>query len=155
MGYRLSCRYRHKKASKPKRSDERSGGCGLLCCGRVRFPCGAKDRCSRKLVLPFANFCSFVAKTCVAETARNLAARRSNQTAIGCIIKADKEGCLMHTDTDLCSLEHLPAFLTVEQLAVVLGVGRNTAYNFVRSNRIKNIRVGRQIRIPKSAVENL
>lgn len=61
----------------------------------------------------------------------------------------------MPTDSDLCGLENLPAFLTVEQLAVVLGVGRNTAYNFVRSNRIKNIRVGRQIRIPKSAVENL
>ena len=61
----------------------------------------------------------------------------------------------MPTDSDLCSLENRPVFLTVEQLAVVLGVGRNTAYNFVRSNRIKNIRVGRQIRIPKSAVENL
>ena len=61
----------------------------------------------------------------------------------------------MSADIDLSNIENLPAFLTVEQLAVVLGVGRNTAYNFVRSNRIKNIRVGRQIRIPKSAVENL
>ena len=61
----------------------------------------------------------------------------------------------MSADIDLSNIENLPAFLTVEQLAVVLGVGRNTAYNFVRSNRIKSIRVGRQIRIPKSAVENL
>lgn len=61
----------------------------------------------------------------------------------------------MSADIDLSNIENLPAFLTVEQLAVVLGVGRNTAYNFVRSNRIKNIRVGRQIRIPKSALEKL
>lgn len=61
----------------------------------------------------------------------------------------------MSADIDLSNIENLPAFLTVEQLAVVLGVGRNTAYNFVRSNRIKNIRVGRQIRIPKSALGKL
>ena len=61
----------------------------------------------------------------------------------------------MSADIDLSNIENLPAFLTVEQLAVVLGVGRNTAYSFVRSNRIKNIRVGRQIRIPKSALEKL
>lgn len=61
----------------------------------------------------------------------------------------------MPTKPDLRRLETLPAFLTVEQLAAVLGVGRNTAYTFVRSDRIKNIRVGRQIRIPKTAVENL
>lgn len=61
----------------------------------------------------------------------------------------------MQTKPDPRSLETLPAFLTVEQFAAVLGVGRNTAYTFVRSNRIKNIRVGRQIRIPKTAIENL
>ena len=61
----------------------------------------------------------------------------------------------MSADIDLSNIENLPAFLTVGQLAAVLGVGRNTAYNFVRSNRIKNIRVGHQIRIPKSALEKL
>ena len=34
----------------------------------------------------------------------------------------------------------------------VLDIGRNTAYELVRSGQIRNIRVGRQIRVPKDAV---
>ena len=50
------------------------------------------------------------------------------------------------------SYDELPLFLSVEQLAAVLGIGRNTAYNLIRSKRIFSVRVGRQIRIPKSAI---
>ena len=51
-----------------------------------------------------------------------------------------------------CSLDDLPLSLTVEDLAGVLGVGRNTAYELVRSNQIISFTVGRQIRIAKTAL---
>ena len=46
-----------------------------------------------------------------------------------------------------CSLDDLPVTLRVEELMPILGIGRNTAYELVRS-----IRVGRQVRIPKNAL---
>lgn len=50
------------------------------------------------------------------------------------------------------SLEDLPMVLRVEDLMPVLGIGRNTAYDLVRSGQIKSIKVGTQYRIPRSAV---
>ena len=34
----------------------------------------------------------------------------------------------------------------------ILGIGRNTAYELVRSGQIRSIRIGRKIRIPRDAV---
>lgn len=51
------------------------------------------------------------------------------------------------------SLEDLPLVLRVEDLMPILGIGRNTAYDLVRSGQIKSIKVGVQYRIPRSAVE--
>ena len=59
------------------------------------------------------------------------------------------------TDNTVTSLDDLPLFLTVEQTAAVLGIGRNTIYDMVRSGRIKSVRLGRQIRIPKSALNSI
>ena len=59
------------------------------------------------------------------------------------------------TDKPVTSLDDLPLFLTVEQTAAVLGIGRNTIYDMVRSGRIKSVRLGRQIRIPKSALNSI
>jgi excisionase family DNA binding protein len=42
--------------------------------------------------------------------------------------------------------------VTVEELSEMLKIGRNTAYELVRGNIVKNVRVGRSIRIPKDAV---
>ena len=50
------------------------------------------------------------------------------------------------------STEDLPLALTVEDLAKLLGIGRNSAYNLVHSGELKFVRIGRQIRIPKSAL---
>lgn len=50
------------------------------------------------------------------------------------------------------SLDELPLVLRVEDLMPVLGIGRNTAYELVRSGQIRSIRVGRQLRVPKDAV---
>lgn len=50
------------------------------------------------------------------------------------------------------ALSELPLVLSVQQLMEVLGIGRNTAYAMVRSGRIKSVRTGKQIRIPKEAL---
>lgn len=48
------------------------------------------------------------------------------------------------------SLDDLPLTLRVEELMPILDIGRNTAYELVRSGQIRSIRIGRQIRISKS-----
>ena len=53
------------------------------------------------------------------------------------------------------SMDQIPVVLTVEQLADILGIAQNTAYDFVRSGRIKSVRVGRQIRISKIDLTDL
>ena len=50
------------------------------------------------------------------------------------------------------SLDELPLALKVEDLMPILGVGRNTAYELVRSGQIRSVRIGRQIRVPRDAV---
>lgn len=49
-------------------------------------------------------------------------------------------------------LSDLPITLRVEELMPLLDIGRNTAYELVRSGQIHSVRIGRQIRIPRSAL---
>jgi excisionase family DNA binding protein len=49
-------------------------------------------------------------------------------------------------------LSDLPMTLRVEDLMPILGIGRNTAYELIRSGQIRSIRIGRQIRIPRDAL---
>lgn len=48
--------------------------------------------------------------------------------------------------------EDLPTILSIEDLMEFLGIGKNSAYNLVRSGQIKSIRIGRQIRITRESV---
>ena len=50
------------------------------------------------------------------------------------------------------SLDELPLAFRVEDLMPILGIGRNTAYELVRSGQIRSIKIGRQIRVPRDAV---
>ena len=50
------------------------------------------------------------------------------------------------------SFDELPMTLQVEDLMPILGVGRNTAYELVRSKQIYSVKIGRQLRIPKQAL---
>ena len=50
------------------------------------------------------------------------------------------------------SIEELPLVLNIEVLMVVLNIGRNSAYELVRSGQIRSFRIGTQIRIPRPAV---
>ena len=56
--------------------------------------------------------------------------------------------------TKFRSLDDLPLVLRVDDLMPVLDIGRNTAYELVRSGQIRSVRVGRKLRIPKQAVED-
>lgn len=44
---------------------------------------------------------------------------------------------------------------TVDELGRVLRVGRNQAYNAVRSGQVRSIRVGRRLVIPTAAIRQL
>ena len=50
------------------------------------------------------------------------------------------------------SFDELPLTLRVEDLMPILDIGRNTAYELVRSKQIYSIKIGRQLRIPKQAL---
>ena len=54
--------------------------------------------------------------------------------------------------TEYNSIDELPLVLRVEDLMPILDIGRNTAYELVRSGKIRSIKVGRQIRVPRDAV---
>lgn len=51
------------------------------------------------------------------------------------------------------SIDDVPLVISVSELAAILRISRNTAYEMVRSGQIQSIRTGTQIRIPKSALE--
>ena len=50
------------------------------------------------------------------------------------------------------SFEELPLTLRVEDLMPILGSGRNTAYELVRTKQIRSVKVGHQLRIPKQCL---
>ena len=44
----------------------------------------------------------------------------------------------------------IPLVLSVHDIARLLNVGRNTAYDLVNSGTLKSVRVGRQIRVSRA-----
>ena len=48
--------------------------------------------------------------------------------------------------------DSLPIVLSVPELAAVLQIGRNAAYDLVRTGQILCVRIGKTIRIPQSAL---
>lgn len=50
------------------------------------------------------------------------------------------------------SFDELPLTLRVEDLMPILGIGRNTVYELVRTKQIRSVKVGRQLRIPKQCL---
>lgn len=51
---------------------------------------------------------------------------------------------------DAQSENEIPLVLTVDDIARILGVGKNTAYSLVNDGVLHSIRVGRQIRISRA-----
>ncbi len=58
----------------------------------------------------------------------------------------------MEVERDPLTIGNCPTVLTVNELCRLLRVSRNTAYRYLRLKRIRFVRVGRQIRIPRDAV---
>ncbi len=48
--------------------------------------------------------------------------------------------------------ENYDDIMTVDQMAKALGIGRNSAYELINSNKVYSVRVGRKILIPKSSI---
>lgn len=59
------------------------------------------------------------------------------------------------TDGDARLLSTYPEFLTVDETAVVLRIGRSAAYAAVRSEQIPSIRIGHSLRVPRGWLEAL
>lgn len=45
--------------------------------------------------------------------------------------------------------------ITVEELAEALGVGRNMGYDLVRTRKVRSVRLGRRIVVPRTEVDRL
>lgn len=48
--------------------------------------------------------------------------------------------------------DQLPLILSVDELTKILGIGKNTAYDLIRCGRIRSVRIGHKIRIPKDSL---
>lgn len=48
--------------------------------------------------------------------------------------------------------DSLPLTLRVDEIMPILGIGRNNAYNLVRSGELRCLKIGRQYRIPRDAL---
>jgi excisionase family DNA binding protein len=53
------------------------------------------------------------------------------------------------------TLQELPDALTLPEVARVLRIGRNSAYEAVRRGEIKAVKIGRRLVVPKAAIERL
>jgi excisionase family DNA binding protein len=49
----------------------------------------------------------------------------------------------------------LPLVLTVEEAAKVLRIGRSSAYEAARTGQLPTVRIGRILRVPRSALEEM
>ena len=56
------------------------------------------------------------------------------------------------TSSNHRSFEAFPLTLRVDDLIPILGIGRNTAYELVRSKQIYSVKIGHQLRISKQAL---
>lgn len=59
------------------------------------------------------------------------------------------------TTTEVATLDQLPLMLTVEEVASILRVGRNTAYTAIADGSLPSIRIGSRIRIPRASLASL
>lgn len=50
------------------------------------------------------------------------------------------------------NFDDLPLVLTVENVSEILDISTNTAYELLRSGKLRSIKVGKQYRIPKAAI---
>lgn len=50
------------------------------------------------------------------------------------------------------NFDQLPLLITVDVLSDVLDISKTNAYNLVRSDKLKVVKIGKQYRVPKEAL---
>ena len=55
-------------------------------------------------------------------------------------------------NTSYKGIDDLPLALSIDDLMSVLKIGRSTAYDLVRTGKIRGVKVGHQIRIPREVL---
>lgn len=50
------------------------------------------------------------------------------------------------------NLENLPVALTVDETAKTLHIGKALVYDLVRSGKLRSLRIGRKVRVPRNAL---
>ncbi|MFP5452067.1 MAG: helix-turn-helix domain-containing protein [Thermoleophilia bacterium] len=55
----------------------------------------------------------------------------------------------------LPALRDLRDTVTVDEAAIVLGIGRTSAYKAVQRGDIPSIRIGRRLLVPRAAIEDM
>lgn len=58
-------------------------------------------------------------------------------------------------DVNLRRLDDLPAFLTVDEAAAILRLGRTAAYEAATRGELPTVRFGRRLRVPRGALLEL
>lgn len=53
------------------------------------------------------------------------------------------------------TLDRMPEFLTVDEYAKLMRRGRSTAFEDIHSGRVRHLRMGRRILIPRAEIERL
>lgn len=89
---------------------------------------------------------------------------RWSELAIGELEKGELEG-RSNTESEGVSegshakakptTDHLPEFLTVPEFAAIVRSGKATVYEGVRTGRVRSVRMGRRVLIPRTEVERL
>lgn len=46
----------------------------------------------------------------------------------------------------------IPFMMSVQEMAAILRIGKNTAYDLIRSKKVRGVRVGHQIRVSREAL---
>jgi excisionase family DNA binding protein len=54
---------------------------------------------------------------------------------------------------DRVDLVQQPMLVTVDQVAKMLSIGRTAAWELIRKNQIKSVKIGRTRRVPRAAVQ--
>lgn len=58
------------------------------------------------------------------------------------------------SDERATNFDQLPLALRVTDVMAILGIGRNSAYELLRSDKLPTVRVGRRILVSKEAVRS-
>ena len=77
----------------------------------------------------------------------------SNYSGIYCLfLREQTEYSAMPDKAPSCKEGELPLVLTVAEAGEALRIGRTAAYSIVRCGKLRSVRVGRTIRVPRDAI---